>query len=115
MPMPLNSPARFWSHVRKTDGCWLWLGNQGRRVLPYGLVTWHGRRVYCHRKVWELTYGPIPNGMQVLHSCDVPYCVRPDHLFLGTQQVNVDDCVKKGRRGTRGRPNSVVRLEQSRG
>jgi hypothetical protein len=52
----------------------------------------------AHRYAWELTYGPIPEGLSVLHRCDVPRCVRPDHLFLGTQADNLADMTAKGRR-----------------
>lgn len=51
----------------------------------------------AHRFAWELHFGPIPPGQQVLHRCDLRACVNPDHLFLGTQGDNVRDCVNKGR------------------
>lgn len=51
----------------------------------------------AHRVAWDLTYGPIPDGMLVLHRCDNPSCVRPDHLFLGTQTDNMLDRKAKGR------------------
>ncbi len=87
--------AHFWSKVEKTDGCWLWRGPfWGKR---YGSFKAH-RKVYsAHRFAYELTYGPIPAGLWVLHRCDNPPCVRPDHLFLGTHQDNMDDKIKKGR------------------
>lgn len=87
--------VRFWSKVNKTDGCWLWIGATDRR---YGSFSWSGRRLAkAHRISWELAHGPIPDGMCVLHRCDVPLCVRPAHLFLGTQKDNLRDAFRKGR------------------
>lgn len=87
--------ARFWSRVRITDGCWEWTANH----LPagYGLVKAEGRSHLAHRVSWELAHGPIPAGMLVLHRCDNPACVRPDHLWLGTQKQNIADMLTKGR------------------
>ena len=53
--------------------------------------------VSAHRASYELKYGPIPNGMLALHHCDIKCCVNPDHIFLGTQQANMDDKVCKNR------------------
>lgn len=91
-------PTRFWIKVEKTEGCWLWTGATIRD--GYGTITIDGRSVKAHRIAWELTYGPIPEGMLVCHRCDNPSCVRPDHLFLGTHADNVHDCIQKGRRNT---------------
>jgi hypothetical protein len=91
---------RFWSKVSKSNQCWLWTAN----ALPAGYgkftlrVDGRQRTLLAHRFSWLLTRGEIPEGQQVLHKCDNPSCVRPDHLFLGTQQDNVDDMIKKGRR-----------------
>lgn|SRR5262245_43813701 len=94
---------RFWAKVIKGDGCWLWTGtiiNTG-----YGQIresrSGTERSFSTHRLSWELHFGPIPDGMQVLHRCDVRACVRPDHLFLGTVRDNHADKVRKGRQ-TRG-------------
>jgi hypothetical protein len=88
---------RFWSHVRKTETCWLWqstLSNRG-----YGLFSLYGgRQVLTHRFAYELTYGLILPGIHCLHHCDTPGCVRPDHLFLGSHSDNMRDAKKKGRR-----------------
>ncbi len=95
--VPIES--RFWARVEKTDGCWIWNGPHGKR--GYGNLCCGpigNRRIEgAHRYSWELHNGPIPNALQVLHHCDNPRCVRPDHLFLGTAQDNVDDKCQKGR------------------
>ena len=57
----------------------------------------NGKLIYVHRKAWEDANGPIPEGMSVLHHCDNPPCKNPDHLFLGTQDDNVQDMIMKGR------------------
>src|SRR5256885_74384 len=91
----------FWN--RKTispSGCWEWVGS--KRELGYGQVRYKGRSARAHRIAWELTFGEIPDGRSVLHKCDNPPCINPDHLFLGTQQDNVDDMFRKGRQKTPG-------------
>ena len=88
---------RFWERVNQTKGCWLWTGC--RYVTGYGAVRVRGHDYKTHRFSWELHYGPIPIGMCVLHHCDVPLCVRPDHLFLGTPADNTHDMLVKGRHG----------------
>lgn len=95
-------PERFWEKVYKGEGeaCWEWLGT---RTRGYGMV-WtrppgvrRGHMVLAHRVAWELANGAIPDGMDVLHRCDNPQCVRESHLFLGTHQDNMTDMVAKGR------------------
>jgi hypothetical protein len=89
---------RFWLFVDKSDGCWEWRGF----CVPdgYGRLKNDGKQLKAHRVSWELHNGPIPDGMWVLHHCDNRKCVRPDHLFLGTHQDNMDDMTTKGRRPT---------------
>jgi HNH endonuclease len=86
---------RFWEKVASSsDGHWYWMGD--RRRDGYGQLKRHRR---AHRVGWELIYGPIPQGQWVLHRCDTPPCVRPDHLFLGNHAANTTDAVAKGRMG----------------
>lgn len=87
---------RFWTKVSKSeDGCWLWLACKIRG--GYGLILYEGRNQVAHRVAWMLTNGPIPDRMILCHRCDVPACVNPAHLFLGSAQDNSDDMVAKGR------------------
>lgn len=88
--------SRFWSDVRKSDGCWLWTGTITSG--SYGIFRRDdGTRVRAHRYSYELEYGVAPAALFVCHTCDTPLCVRPDHLFLGTALDNVRDKVAKGR------------------
>lgn len=91
----LSIADRFWSYVQKTESCWLWHLAQRHGYGQFALAP--GKPVRAHRYAFEVTYGPIPEGMHVLHRCDTPLCVRPDHLFLGTAQDNMTDKVAKGR------------------
>jgi DNA-binding CsgD family transcriptional regulator len=93
---PENPTERFWRKVRKGEECWEWTGF---RVPPlgYGRFRLNDEQTWAHRVSWELTFGPIPEGLQVCHRCDNPPCVRPDHLFLGTPLDNVRDMIGKGR------------------
>lgn len=87
--------ARFLSLVNKGD-CWRWMGSI--KSNGYGQIYDHnGKTVSTHRFAWRLWCGNIPTGICVLHKCDNRLCVRPDHLFLGTHQDNIDDAVKKKR------------------
>lgn len=77
------------------NGCWIWGGSlrgQGYAQIYDGKKNTIGSRVS-----YALFKGPIPNGMHVLHKCDVRKCVNPEHLFLGTHQDNMIDKTKKGR------------------
>jgi hypothetical protein len=96
---PREITKRFWSKVEKSEECWLWK----RHCDKDGYGTFSvGRRfnnttVNAPRMAWTLTNGEIPKGMCVLHKCDNPPCVRPDHLFLGNHLENARDKVLKGR------------------
>lgn len=92
---PESVARRFWAKVDVTDGCWLWVG--ARSDFGYGNFSVRGRPTRSHRVMWEWVRGPIPDGLCVLHKCDVPACVRPGHLFLGTKADNTADMMRKGR------------------
>lgn len=87
--------ARLWPRVILGDGCWEWTGP--RNPNGYGTLAFEGRPQRAHRAAWEVSRGPIPAGAHVLHRCDNPPCVRPDHLFLGSNKDNVADRHAKGR------------------
>jgi len=108
--------ARFWSKVIQSDDCWTWHGTVTKD--GYGLFSVRvGENRRAHRVAWELTYGPIPPRLFILHRCDNPLCVRPAHLFLGTARDNSRDAQQKGRlasgdrNGARLHPERLARGE----
>ena len=94
-----NSPFGK-ADIKSDDECWEWTASKNKK--GYGnfyISVGHSKDKHClaHRRAWILTYGEIPQGLQVLHSCDNPPCVNPKHLFLGTNEDNVKDKIQKGR------------------
>ncbi len=92
-----TAEERFWRKVKKGQNheCWNWLGcynNSG-----YGQVRIDRKSILVHRFSWEIHKGKIPDEMCVLHKCDNPFCVNPNHLFLGTNQDNINDKMNKNR------------------
>lgn len=91
--------ARFWRKVDRSGACWLWTGAV---ASGYGRLWCAPQYWLAHRFSYALAHGAIPDNLCVLHTCDRPLCVRPDHLVLGTQIENIRDRCDKGRtRGSR--------------
>lgn len=101
MPKKRIPPVvRFKSHVRVLDGtgCWEW--QAGRNKQGYGTFMYStGKSTSAHRWSYAHFKGPIPEGLQVLHSCDYPPCCNPEHLRVGTQKENMKECSWKRRTG----------------
>ncbi len=93
-----EAKTRFWSKVNKTDTCWLWTAY--RLVEGYGQIRINGKIHRTHRLSYLIAYGDFSPKLSVLHKCDVPACVNPAHLFLGTLADNNLDMTNKGRRAT---------------
>jgi hypothetical protein len=87
----------FWSRLDgdNINECWNFHG--ATTNFGYGKLTFNKQWWMSHRLAWTLVNGPIPENMWVLHRCDNPSCCNPQHLFLGTYQINVTDCVLKER------------------
>jgi hypothetical protein len=106
----LTPEERFWLKVDRTGSCWLWTA--GKRGDGYGAFQVESRRqIGAHRYSYEIHHGPIPDDMVVMHACDVPLCVNPAHLSLGTVQENAADSARKARRH-RGSYNSQSKLTE---
>lgn len=101
---------RFWSKVEKTDGCWLW--RAAHNSEGYGRFKLNGQLILTHRLSYEIANGAIPDGLFVLHECDTPSCVKPAHLFLGTNARNMLDMFAKGRRDMTGTKSTSARLTE---
>lgn len=102
---------RLAKHSTATDhGCIEWTGCKLKQ--GYGRLNVRGSLKLAHRISYEISVGPVPDGMCVLHRCDNPSCILPSHLFLGTKADNTNDCVAKGRQpraiGQRNRNNKLT-------
>lgn len=105
--MPIGTRARgtteerFWRYVKKTDGCWLWVGSS-KNSKGYGMLQKiggsKGKGILAHRLSYIIHKGEIPDGLVVMHACDNPACVNPDHLSVGTQSQNILEAIAKGRK-----------------
>lgn len=102
---------RFFIYTKQGDGCWEWIGHKDPN--GYGRLNVAGKPVLAHRISYLLEYGDFPDGMNVLHKCDTPFCVNPKHLFLGSQADNVADMHEKNRahkRSLKGEEHGMARL-----
>lgn len=110
---------RLWEKIAvddSDDGCWLWRGARASSGEGYGCIGVAGKNVVATHLVWEFEYGPVPQGMHLLHSCDRTLCCRPSHLFVGTAADNMRDMREKGRGSPppirRGTDNHAAKLNQ---
>jgi hypothetical protein len=94
----LKIKEKLLSRIVVTNDCWEWQGAMGGSNDQYGVLRVNNQQWYAHRLSYALFKRKSPKGLHVCHSCDNPKCVNPDHLFLGTQKDNIQDCIKKGRR-----------------
>ena len=109
---------RFWEKVERVSDstkCWEWIHSKDGG--GYGCFVESGspevKTEKAHRFSWRIHYGEIPKGLHVLHKCDKPSCVNPNHLFLGTNADNARDKMKKGRfKKLLGRKNGMNKLSK---
>lgn len=116
-PHPMTMNERFCFFIQYSlEGCWLWTGNKQPSgygifdlVVPYTRSS--RQRIRAHRLSFLIFNGLIPDGLNVLHRCDNPPCVNPDHLFLGTHADNSHDRDAKGRTA-RGERSGMAKLTE---
>jgi hypothetical protein len=95
------------------SGCWLWLGGLQHydKQASYGGLSFQGKSIAAHRASFEVFKHPVPAGKEVCHSCDNPFCINPEHLFVGTHLENMQDRDKKKRRtAVKGEKNNLAKL-----
>jgi hypothetical protein len=98
--------------VNEVTDCWEWQAASNN--IGYGFIRDEGKMRTAHRVSYEQHIGPIPQGKQVLHTCDNPKCINPAHLWVGTVKDNMQDKVRKGRSnsiGMLGKKHKLVPCE----
>ena len=109
-----SAPAieRFLEEVEITKSCWLWKGTTN--IRGYGRINVDSKEWLAHRLAWKLFNGDFDESLFVCHICDVPGCVKPSHLFLGTALQNTQDAMRKGRMGgKKGSRNGAAKLTEA--
>lgn len=91
-PKPVPLTERY---VAAPNGCWNFSGRLSSR--GYGMLKWQSKNTYAHRLMYVQTHGQIPDGLWVLHHCDNPQCINPEHLYAGTPSDNAKDRENRGR------------------
>jgi len=94
-PMGRTLLQRFWARVKKSSGCWEWIG--GRDAAGYGALNVQGAILRVHVLSYWLHHGAIPTGKIICHHCDNPPCVNPSHIYAGTVSSNTRDMIARGR------------------
>jgi|SRR6267378_2687469 len=104
--------ARFEEKFDKTEGCWNWKASCAGKGYGQIKLPKERKQIYAHRLSYMIYKGDIPEGLQVMHSCDNPKCVNPEHLSVGTCKDNQQDMKAKGR-STKGERSSCAKLKES--
>lgn len=108
--------ARFWNSIQKLsepDGCWVWTKQMDKDMYGDFLVSKNHKLIHikAHVYSWQLYTGrSVPKGILVCHTCDHPYCVNPQHLFLGTTKDNSLDMMQKNRGPSKLNPESIKEI-----
>lgn len=109
MNIPDVVRARFWAKVQKTPTCWIWTAHRDYKGYGQFRSKHIGGFWFAHRLSWIINHGEIMDDSWVLHKCDNPACVNPDHLYLGTSDDNIADMIIRGRVAT-GERHSQAKL-----